>query len=190
MSQATTRGHVILHTAAFIKRGGPTMDHHLDAQTSVELRAALDTMAAADSYPRRFQIELLSALISAHGTDTNRGYESVRRCGAALLPTSNQFHVLLMKVLTPELLIKKLARFWLRDHGTSGSCEVITLDVDARAARVRLSGVAGYDHIGVFWLGWLEGMLGQLAGSVEVRQSGWSATEPGPNEIVYEARWS
>ena len=55
----------------------------------------------------------------------------------------------------------------------------------------RLRGVGGYDHVAVFWLGFIEAVLAELGGpSATARQTGWSPTRPGPDEVVYEMRWS
>lgn len=188
MSEPMTRGHVIMHTAAFMQQNGPSGGHSTDGETSVTLRSGLDDMTAAGFYPRRFHTELLSTLASARHGDA--GYARVLRCGASLLSLQNDFSVLLMKILTPDLFIKKLPRFWLRDHGSFGTCEIDALDPGMREARVRLSGVAGYDHIGIFWLGWLQGMLGELVATADVRQTGWSRQDSGPSEIIYEVKWS
>jgi hypothetical protein len=190
MAEPMTRGHIILHTAGFMQTGAPVAKHHLDIETSIELRTALDAMSAAAFYPRKYQSELLAALADARGRGDG-GYAALRDCGAALRSTRNEFNALLLKVLTPELFIKKLPRFWLRDHGAAGTCDVESLDAGVGAARVRLHGVGGYLHAGIFWLGFIEGMLAEVAGATPVvEQSGWSWVDPAPNQIVYEVRWS
>jgi hypothetical protein len=194
MSQPMTRGHVIMHTATFLQQSASMKAPGVEAETSLELRTELEGMTAATFYPRRLHTELLSMLATARGTagtGNDPGYTNILRCGAALLSPENQFSVLLMKVLTPDLFIKKLPRFWQRDHGTSGRCDVQNLDSAAHRAHVRLTDVAGYQHIGIFWLGWLSGMLRELTGTApDVRQTGWSRDATGPNEIVYEVNWS
>jgi hypothetical protein len=194
MSQPMTRGHVIMHTATFLQQNAAVKDSLLEAESSLELRTELDAMAAATFYPRRLHTELLSMLATSRGTGgtgNDPGYTSILRCGAALLSPQNQFSVLLMKVLTPELFIKKLPRFWQRDHGSSGRCQVEAFDAAAHRALVRLTDVAGYQHIGIFWLGWLSSMLRELTGTAaDVRQTGWSRDDAGPNEVVYEVNWS
>jgi hypothetical protein len=194
MSEPTTRGHVIMHTATFLQQSGAARNSLLEAETSLELRTELEAMTAATFYPRRLHTELLAMLATSRGTGgtgNDPGYTSIVRCGAALLSPQNQFSVLLMKVLTPDLFIKKLPRFWQRDHGSSGRCHVEALDPAAHRARVRLIGVAGYQHIGIFWLGWLNGVLRELTGRApDVGQTGWSRDDVAPNEIVYEVNWS
>lgn len=191
MSQPMTRGHVIMHTAAFLQQHGSPRETLLDGEVSLELRTELEAMTAAAFYPRRFHAELLAMLAAARGTGNDPGFATVVRCGATLLSPHNQFSVLLMKVLTPELFIRKLPRFWQRDHGRSGVCVVDGLDPTARRARVRLTDVAGYQHIGIFWLGWLTGVLRELTGAApDVRQSGWSRDDSAPAEIIYEVNWS
>ena len=194
MSQPMTRGHVIMHTATFLQQNASVRDSPLEVESSLDLRTELESMTAAAFYPRHLHTELLALLATSRGTGgtgNDPGYTSILRCGAALLSPQNQFSMLLMKVLTPDLFIRKLPRFWQRDHGSSGRCQVEALDSAAHRAHVRLTGVAGYEHIGIFWLGWLGGVLRALTGSApDVRQTGWSRDDSGPNEISYEVKWS
>ena len=60
-----------------------------------------------------------------------------------------------------------------------------------QAHHLFLHGIAGYDHAGMVWLGWVRRVLEEVSGrSVDAKQTGWGWQSPGPEEIVCEIRWS
>jgi hypothetical protein len=118
-------------------------------------------MSPGGWYPRRLQVELLNAAAAAYA-DQDLARKDLMRCGAGLASVDNKFMQLLMKILTPELLLKKSSRFWLRDHQASGRCELDVLDAARHTGRLRLRGVAGYAHSSIVWLGWMKCVLEKL----------------------------
>ena len=191
MPEAMIRGHVLAHTARyFLAESDQLASRRLQAALTLELKAALDSVVPAGWYPRARHVELLGAVVACKGNGDATLAEFMR-CGAAMTIVDNDFNKLLLKILTPELFQKRLARFWLRDHRDCGSCELQALDPAARTARVRLHGIAGYDHAGMVWLGWVRRVLEEVSGrSVDAKQTGWGWQSPGPEEIVCEIRWS
>lgn len=191
MPEPLIRGHVIIHTAKFFRtQSDRSTSQALENELSMPLRAALEHLAPAAWYPRHFQVELLHALATVRGRG-DAAYGEIMRCGAGMVTVDNDFFKLLMKVLTPELFIKKLSKFWLRDHRHSGNIEIQSLEGTEFGGRLQLRDVGGYDHAAILWLGWVKRMLEVLAGPrSDVTQAGWSWSNPGPNEIIYEAKWS
>jgi hypothetical protein len=190
MEEPLIRGHVLEHTVRFYRT---SFDYsaaaHVDGELSIEVKTALDTLTPAEWYPRRFQVEMLNAFATVRGNGDST-YGDILRCGTALADPSNDFVRLLMKLMTPDLFVKKLPRFWSRDHKASGAVEVEALE-GARGARVRLRGIKHYDHAAVLWMGFIQGVLKQIGASgVIVRQEGWSWARPGPQDVSYEVRWS
>jgi len=190
MQEPLIRGHVLEHTVRFCRL---SYEHgemaRIDGELSVDVKAALDELTPAAWYPRRFQVELLNAVSTVRGK-SDATYGDFLRCGTALAEPSNDFVRLLMQVMTPELFVKKLPRFWSRDHKGSGDFEVKALS-DQRGAHICLRGVQDYDHGAILWMGFIQGVLKQIGASrLIVQQQGWSWSNPGPQEVAYEARWS
>jgi hypothetical protein len=163
----------------------------VDGELSVELKSVLDSVSRAQWYPRRYLVEMLHAFAIVNGT-TDATYADFLRCGSSLADANNEFAKLLMRVMTPELFLKKLPRFWSRDHKGSGAFELEpAAPGEQRFARITLRSVKHYDHAAILWLGFIQGVLAQLgATKLAVTQEGWSWDSPGPQDIAYEVRWS
>jgi len=191
MPEPMIRGHVIRHTARFFRTEcEPALALRIDAELPLDLRAALDAVQSPEWYPRYYESEILQAVARAHGDEVALR-QDLLRCGAALAVGDNEFMKLLMRVLTPELLMKKAGRFWARDHRDAGGYHLERLDAEQRRASLRLAGVHGYSHCALIWQGWLRGILTEICrGGFDVEQQGWSWVHPAPSEIVYEVRWS
>jgi hypothetical protein len=191
MLEPMIRGHIIAHTARFFRSEcEPDFALSGDATLSLELKTALREISPAAWYPRQYQVELLRAVAEVHGDEAATRLD-LQRCGAAMAVGDNEFMKLLMKVLTPELFLKKAPRLWLRDHQDSGGYQLERFDSDGRSACLRLRGVAGYAHSGVLWLGWLREIFGEMGQTgAQIAQQGWSWSNPAPDEVVYEVKWS
>ena len=182
--------------AYWVAQGGEFLRHHFEPETrskielgfSSELGTALNGHGMSDWIARSHLVELLEATAAARGglesfSDLSAYGEFVER------RATNRFCELLTKILTPELLLRKLPLFWRRDHGLFGACVV---DVcTPGSARFHLDGVSDFPHIGVVWLGWVRASLVSVgARSVELRQSGWTAAKPAAARIEFEVSWS
>jgi hypothetical protein len=191
MSEPAIRGHILAYTASFVHgECGSAIASRATSLMSLDLRTTLRELDPAAWYPRRYQEELLGALVKAHD-DEGASRRELLRCGSGMVYANNEFMKLLVQLLTPELFLKKADRLWLRDHRNSGTCELESLDGDARVGRLRLRGVLGYAHAGIVWLGWIRGALSGTAGrGAQVTQQGWTSASPAPDEIGYEVRWS
>jgi hypothetical protein len=191
MSEPMIRGYIIAHTARFARAHLDEMTSlRFDAELSVELRALLAEIVPAGWYPRRHQVELMRGIADVRGR-AEGAYGDLLLCGSSMAAIDNQFMTLLMRVMTPELFVKKLPKFWARDHQGGGSIEFEPAPGSSKHGRVRLRNVPGYDHSAVLWLGWMKQILdGLSAGTAEVVQSGWSWTSPGPSDVEYQVRWS
>jgi hypothetical protein len=191
MPEPMIRGHVIQHTVTYFRtQCDPDTALRIDAALPFELKAQLRELVPASWYPRRCEAELLQAIAHVHG-DEESTRRILRRCGAAMAVGDNEFMKLLMRVLTPELFLKKLPAFWSRDHQDSAGYHLDRLDAEARRASFRLSGIAGYTHSALIWEGWIEEIFREICGaSSEVRQAGWTWSAPAPAEVSFEVTWS
>jgi hypothetical protein len=182
--------------AYWVAQGGEFLRHHFAAEVrskielafSSDLSAALTLHGLSDWIERSHLIELLEATATARG-----GFESFAdlvACGEFIAQrATNRFSELLTKILTPELLLRKLPLFWRRDHGLPGACVVDSCAPGS--ARFHLDGVADFPHIGAAWLGFVRASLISVqARSVELKQTGWTAARPAAPRIDFEVSWS
>ncbi|HKU36695.1 MAG TPA: hypothetical protein VJR89_01075 [Polyangiales bacterium] len=191
MPEPMIRGHIIQQTVRYFRNEcDQDTALRIDATLPLELKALLRELVPAHWYPRRHEAELLAAIAHVVGNE-----EAVRRmllrCGASMAVGENEFMKLLMRVLTPELFLKKLGAFWTRDHQDSGGYRVERLDLEGRNASLRLTGIAGYTHSALLWQGWIHEIFRQIStvGS-DVQQSGWTWSEPAPEAVSFEVKWS
>lgn len=191
MVEPMIRGHVIQHTAKFFRNEvEPELALRIDAALSLELKTLLREIEPASWYSRQLQVDILRAVAAVHG-DEAATRSDLLRCGGAMAVGGNEFMRLLMKVLTPELFLKKASRFWVRDHQDSGSYHLERLDNEGHNACLRLRGVAGYAHSGLLWLGWMRAIFDEMGQpGAEIVQQGWTWSNPAPDEVVYEVKWS
>lgn len=191
MTVHSVRGYCILHVAKFLElHYDQATCEHTTRQLSQGLKSELQTLKPSNWYPREHLSELLSA-IAAINDDSSSSALDLAACGEFLhLRMANQFVKLAMGLLTPSTFIRKLPLFWNRDHRGCGRCDVVVPGTPGQA-QVDLVGVAGYDHIGPLWLGWIRAGLGSLGSeNAEVTQTGWALPSPGSNHITYKVRWS
>jgi hypothetical protein len=190
MSEPQIRGYIIAHTARFARAHLDETDSlRFDGELGVDLKTLLGEIVPFGWYPRRYEVELLRALADVRGRES--AYGDLMLCGSSMASINNQFMTLLMRVMTPELFVKKLGKFWERDHQGGGRIEFEATAGEAKQGHIKLSDVAGYDHSALLWLGWMKQVLdGLCAGKGEIAQSGWSWNSPGPSEVVYRVRWS
>jgi hypothetical protein len=191
MHEPMIRGHVIHHTARFFRlECDPAIALRIDASLPLEQREAMNDLSDPEWYPRRYETALLNGVSRAF-EDEETARAQLIRCGTSLAIGHNEFMKLLVRVLTPELFVRKLERFWARDHRDAAGYVVENCDLERHSASLRLRGVAGYTHCGLIWLGWMRGILNEISpGGFSVEQHGWSWAHPDPDEIVYEVKWS
>lgn len=184
------RGYWLALSAEFVRHHfEPAQRERMEGAFSAPLRKALAGLAFGDWVPREHQVELFRAIVAASANEAE-ALTRLSACGEFVERRAvNKVSGLLFGILTPTLLLKKLPRFWERDHG-HGRCQVEPSATGA-SATILLSDIAGYDHVGAVWLGWLRAALGS-AGAREVRasQRGWSPASPAPERISYEVSWS
>lgn len=191
MEEAMIRGHVLDHTAQFYRsRYDQGTASRVDGELSIELKSVLESVSRPEWYPRRYLVEMLNAITIVRGTNDGT-YADFVRCGSTLADPKDEFGKLLVQVMTPELFLKKLPRFWTRDHQESGAFELEAVAAGERQARVKLRSVKHYDHCAILWLGFMQGMLSQVGtAGLSIAQQGWSWENPGPQDVAYEVKWS
>jgi hypothetical protein len=181
------RAYWVAQAAEFLRHHfEPAIRSKIEHAVSPELSSALSAGSMGDWLARSHLSELLEATAKARS-----GFEvsDLAACGEFIeRRVKNRFTELLTKILTPELLVRKLPLFWRRDHGLPGACVVDACD--ASSARFHLDGVGDFPHIGPVWLGWVRSALCSVqARSVELEQSGYSVQKPSAPRINFEVSW-
>jgi hypothetical protein len=190
MTDDEVRGYWISGAVSFIGVHYPgEPGRRLIDGLSRELRAA--SVEPAAFYPRAHHVELLRAIASMN-RDENRIYEDILAYGQFV--GSEATHGALkpfMSIVTPRLFVKKLPDLWARDHRGESQLDSDFSEVDQARVGVRLSGIRGYDHVGVAMLGWIKVALSGLLGKTPVvKQTGWSLRHAAPSEMACEVTWS
>lgn len=192
MIEDEVRGYWLSGAVSFIgvHYPGETGRRLLDGLTR-DLRVLAPRAEPAAWYPRAHHIELLRA-IAAVNKDETRIYEDLVAYGqfvgseattGALKP--------FMSIVSPKLFVKKLPELWARDHRGESKLESDFSQVDEGRAPLKLSGIRGYDHVGVAMLGWIKVAMNGLLGKTPViKQAGWSLRHVAPSEMVCEVSWS
>jgi len=185
------RGYSIKQQLHFLEQCEPEALRRWLATVPSDVKSTLDSLKAAEWYPRKYSVDILRAIAAHHGSDERATYAAMVHCGTFIAEeATNTFLKLLMKVLTPALFAKKIPEFWKRDH-TRGRFEVNTAGAKAGSLEFELQDVEGFDHIGVVGIGWMTfGFNAMGKSDVVVTQTGWSLATPGPANVRYRVRWS
>jgi hypothetical protein len=192
MSEPMVRGNWAAAAVAFmgVHYSSDTNDRLLGGLPK-DVRITVGQLEPSQWCPRSHHVELMKAIASAH-RDERRAFEDLLAYGQyvgteAAHGTLRNF----VRVVTPKLFAKKLPVLWANDHGDDGRLESDIAPMDEGRLPLRLSGVAGYDHVGVAMLGWVKAMMSELSGKlVVVKQTGWSLRSASPTELVSEVTWS
>ncbi|MBZ0232589.1 MAG: hypothetical protein K8M05_09695 [Deltaproteobacteria bacterium] len=190
MSTAQIRGYSLRQTARYLesKFDSETRKRVLDAMPATS-RTMLASFESGEWYPRDHSAALFRAIAAARGGDA--AYDDLVACGEFIASeATNTFLRLLMRIMTPTLFAKKVPEFWKRDQ-RGGAFEVDVSDADKGRIGMSLVDVAGYDHIGIVSIGWIQfGMAALGKKGVKIEQEGWSLANPGPREVRYQVTWS
>jgi hypothetical protein len=192
MNEQVVRGHWLTGGVKFMRtRYAADTNERLLGALPRPLRAQLAEIQPVGWYPRSHHVEMLKAMVSTHA-DEGAAFDSLLGYGQ-LVGTDQANGSLrpLMQVVTPKLMARKLSQLWASEHREGGSLESDIAEVDRGRLSLRLSSVAAYDHVGVAMLGWVKGLLGALGcRDLQVQQTGWGLSQPGPGELRGEVRWT
>jgi hypothetical protein len=192
MTDELVRGYWISGAVAFMgARYSSETTERLLSGLSKEVRVTLTQVDPIQWYPRSHHIELMNAIASVQKSEQGV-YEDLvaygQHVGAEL--ASGPLRPFML-VVTLKLFAKKLPMLWVRDHQDDGKLESDIAQLDEARLPLRLSGIQGYDHIGVATLGWIKGAMTRFnRKGLQLKQSGWSLRLRGPAEMACEVSWS
>jgi len=183
------RGYVLAATVSFLNETvGPANSQQIINGLSSDLRRVVQNVQPAEFYPITLFAELNRALVQhLAGDDEEKARQVLIQCGRHMgREASNTFLRLLMKMLTPKLIVKKLPDFWRRDF-TFGRIEVQTSE---RGLQCFLFDMPGYDHCCPLSAGWQEFNLEAMGKTLEKTAiHKWSLAEPYQQGTSFEIHW-
>ncbi len=192
MTEPLVRGYWITGAVGFMGvHYSPEMSERLLTGLPRGLRTSAAQLGPAEWCPRSLHVELLKAIASVH-TSEARAYDDLLAYGQYV--GSEAAHGPLKSFLlisTLKLFAKKLPILWARDHQEDGRLESDFAPIEEARLPLRLSGVRGYEHVGIAALGWIKGLMAPFdRKSLRVKQSGWSLAHGAPEEMTCEVAWS
>lgn len=192
MMDQQVRGYWITGAVAFMGvHYSLEQNERLLATLPKELRLSFNRLGPAEWCPRSYHVDLLRAIASAH-RDEAGSYRDLLTYGEYVgAEAANGALKQFMLAATLKLFSKKLPNLWLRDHGLDGRLESDIAQLDDSRLGLQLSGIRGYDHVGIATLGWIKGALGRFTRkNIQIKQTGWSLGQSAPNEMSCEVTWS
>jgi hypothetical protein len=192
MNEHSVRGYWLTGGVKFLRSYYPAdSSERLLGALPKALRALVLDIQPLHWYPRAHHVDLLNALASAH-RDEASAHQSLAAYGQLVASDASKGPLRpLIGILTPKLLARKLPSLWTSDHQQDGMLDVEIARVDDAQLGIKLSGLQGYAHVGIVTLGWIKGLFSALgARDVVLSQAGWSLSQPAPEELTGEVRWS
>lgn len=192
MTEPLVRGYWITGAVAFLgARHSPETTERLLSGLPRGLRGSIVHLGPAEWCPRSHHVELMKAMTGLH-TSEMRAYDDLLGYGQYVGNEISQGALRPFFTISPlKLFARKLPTLWSRDHQGDGKLESDFGQVDEGRIPLKLSGMGGYDHVGIAALGWIKGLMtGYDLKGVRVKQSGWSLANGAPDELTCEVVWS
>ena len=192
MTEQVVRGYWVSAGIAFVGMHYPTeTSQRVLGSLSKELRLAAAQLGPAEWCPRSHHTELLRAIASVQ-RDESRAFEDLLAYGQYVgSEAANGSLKPFLLISTLKLFARKLPGLWLRDHQDDGKLESDIAQLEEARLNVQLTGIRGYDHVGIATLGWIKGTMAKFGRrGLHVKQSGWSLKHSAPGEMSGELSWS
>jgi hypothetical protein len=188
MSEIEGRGYILASTVSFLREKAGSDAEVVLAGLSSELKQVLGAVQPAGLYPIRLFGELNQAIVDHLARDDEaKARQVLLDCGRHMgREASNTFLKLLMKVLTPKLIAKKLPDFWKRDF-TGGHIEV---ELGASHLDFKILGMDAHNHlcpVSAGWTGFNLELMGQKISEIQIHN--WSLSEPAQDGSWFRLSW-
>ncbi len=188
-SDIQARGYILAMTFKFLREtAGERKTEEILASVSPALREVVPAIQPAAFYPLSMFAELNRTLVThLAGNDEEKAEKVLIECGRYIgKEASNTFLKLLMRMLTPKLIMKKIPDFWKRDV-TGGRVEVHARENGLQCFMYDLE---GYDHCCPLSAGWQQYNLEVMGKSLEsTTVLKWSLAAPSQDGTSFEITW-
>jgi hypothetical protein len=189
MSAIQARGYILASTAGYLREvAGEKKAEDALASASPELREALRNTQAANWYPSPLFAELNRLVVATlAGEDEAKALDVLIKCGRFMgREASNTFLRLLLRMLTPKMIVKKFPDIWKRDF-SGGRIQISATD---RTLECFIFDLPGHDHIGPISAGWMGFNLEAMGKSLEKTSvQKWSLKDPNQDGVSFGFTW-
>lgn len=190
MSSFQIRTYVVASAFAKLKKAAaedaPGARKALDG-LSQEARKFAESPSPPQWCPVPICSEIFEAVVSLSGGDDAHARTALIECGKdAAYEASNTFLRLVMKVLTPKLLAKKLPDVWRSDC----NCGTVVAEVGDDGIRNTYSQIGDFKHIAPVAVGFVSFALqamGKEITNIDLGQ--WSIATPAPETFSFSITW-
>jgi hypothetical protein len=191
MTELQGRGYLIAYAANYL-RDNVSKDEwkRINGELSPELQGLLSSgdVKHAGFYRISLLNELTNQIVTTIGrNDDAKAREALFTCGKYIArEATNTFLRLLLKMLTPSLLVKKLPEVFRRDF-TMGR---VTSELNGRTLTVHYYDVPGFQHCGATSPGFVATAFETMGKTVEnLTVHDWSLAQPNVDGTWFELTW-
>lgn len=182
------RGYMYLTAVDYLRQVlGEQEGKKAIAAFSPQARHLLETLKSADWCPVSVFSEVTQALALAGGGG-QKSQDLLVKCGTHMsMEATNTFLKLFMKMMSPQLLVKKVPDLWKRD--CSGGKLVLEEFTD-HSVRFATFGMQGFKHAVCTAAGFVSfgvGAIGKKIDNVTIR--GWSLDKPSEEGASFQLDW-
>jgi len=184
----SVRGYMYITAVDYLRQTlGEQEGKRVISGFSPQARHLLETLKPADWCPVSVFSEVTQALANAGGGG-EKSKDLLVKCGTHMaMEATNTFLKLFMKMMSPQLLVKKIPDLWKRDC-TGGKLAVEELT--EQSVRFGASGMQGFSHAVCTAAGFVAfgvGAIGKKVDTVTIR--GWSPDKPFEDGASFELAW-
>ena len=185
----SVRGYMYITSVDYLRQTlGDTEARKVIGSFSPQARELLETLKSADWCPASVFSEVTQALASAGGGG-DKSKDLLVKCGTHMsMEATNTFLKLFMKMMSPQLLVKKIPDLWKRDC-TGG--KLVVEELTEHSVRFSTSGMQGFRHAVCTAAGFVAfgvGAIGKKVDKVTIR--GWSLDKPSEDGATFELTWN
>jgi hypothetical protein len=184
----SVRGYMYITSVGYLRRAlGDQEAKRVISGFSPQARHLLETLKSADWCPVSVFSEVTQALAAA-GDGAEKSKDLLVKCGTHMaMEATNTFLKLFMKMMSTQLLVKKIPDLWRRDC-TGG--KLVVEELTEQSVRFGASGMQGFRHAVCTAAGFVAfgvGAIGKKVDTVTIR--GWSLDKPSDDGASFELRW-
>lgn len=190
MSDLQVRGYIVTNSINFLRDNLPADEwKRVSTDWSPDLRRLVGSdVKPADWYPVALMTEINRSIATTLGKGEDEGArEALYKCGKFVATeATNTFLKLLMKMLTPNIFIKKLPDVFKRDF-TRGR---LVAGLNGQTLTCSYYDLEGYDHIVVTASGFAAMALEAMGKTIEsVKVNNWSLRTPYVEGASFDMTW-
>lgn len=190
MTELVGRGYLISHTADYLKDNldGAEWGRRVASMSPELQRIVGGDVKPAGWYPISLLNEINRVVTSTVGRNEDEAAkEALYTCGRYISrEATNTFLKMVLRMLTPGLLVKKLPDVFRRDF----SAGRLTADLSEKTLTVRIFDMPGLDHVIVTSAGFVTNAfeaMGKKVDKLTIHE--WSLAEPSRNGAWFELTW-